>query len=77
LTTKYEVMETKLCISDKFDEEPTIGHLESLLYYATQFEGVDSSTIIQLDDEPSTGLVEEIRDDLVAAPAVQPAEEAQ
>jgi len=30
-----------------------------------------------LDDEPSTGPVEEIRDDLVAAPAVQPAEEAQ
>jgi len=43
---KYEVMETKLSITEKFVEEPTIGHLASLLYYATQFAGGDSSTII-------------------------------
>jgi len=37
---EYEVMERKLSISEKFDEEPTIGLLASLLYYATQFATV-------------------------------------
>lgn len=55
---EYEVMDTTLKIFDKFEEEPTIGDLEGLLFYAKLFEGDCSSTIIQLDDESSTRPVE-------------------
>jgi len=53
---EYEVMDTTLSIFDK-NEKPTIGDLEGLLYYAKLFAADDSSTIIQLDDESSTGPV--------------------
>jgi len=51
---EYEVMDTTLSIFDKFEEEPTIGDLEGLLYYAKLFTDDDSSTIIELDNESST-----------------------
>jgi len=47
----YELMEEKLRWIDDIYEEPTIGDLAGLLFYAIQFAGGDSSKTLQLDDE--------------------------
>jgi len=34
---EYKAIETRLSRFDNFEEEPTIGDLEGLMFYATQF----------------------------------------
>jgi len=53
----YELMEEQLRCIDDVNEEPSIGDLEGLLFYAKQF--VDSD-IIQPDDISEAGPVEMI-----------------
>lgn len=62
----YELMEKKLRRFDDIDEEPTIGNLASLLFYATQFEGGDYPyNIIQAYDNSTARPFETFEDDVV------------